>query len=240
MAISELALPEGVIAHCLKKPQQMATSLAHSVADALRQAIVARGVATLVVSGGRSPIAFFEALATQPLDWAKVVISLADERWVAVTHPDSNEGLLRKHLLQGPCAAARFVGLYHGGATLQAAAKLADEALAYLPPIDVLVLGMGDDGHCASLFAGNPQLDEALLPGNTTRCVPMLAPGVPHQRISMTYALLASANAQFLAVQGAGKLDTLQQVVSDLDATSAMPVRAFMRPPLQIYWSPQG
>lgn len=238
MAISDIQLPAGVTAHSFKKPQQLAESLATTVADVLRQAISTQGIATLVVSGGRSPVAFFEALAKQPLEWAKVRVSLADERWVPATHPDSNEGLVRRHLLQGSAAAARLLGLYHGGANLQQVATLADQALADLPPIDVLVLGMGDDGHCASLFAANAGLDDALREQSSLRCVPMLAPNVPHQRISMTVALLASARVQILSIQGESKLTTLQQVVSDVDARAYMPIRAFMQPPLQIYWSP--
>ena len=152
MAISDLKLPEGVNAHTFKNPATMAEGLAISVAAQLNQAIASQGVATLVVSGGRSPVAFFESLVKQPVDWSKVVVSLADERWVPVEHADSNAGLLKKHLLQGPAAKARFVGLYNAAATVERAALEADQGLAELPPIDVLILGMGDDGHTASLF----------------------------------------------------------------------------------------
>nr|MBF0685096.1 6-phosphogluconolactonase [Pseudomonas sp.] len=82
MAISELDLPVNVVAHSLAEPQQLAQVLAEDVARALRMALADRGEASLVVSGGRSPVAFFEALSSLPLEWERVQVSLADERWV--------------------------------------------------------------------------------------------------------------------------------------------------------------
>lgn len=237
MAISDLDLPLGVVARSHSDGKHLAQDLANAVAEALRAAIDSHGVATLVVSGGRSPIAFFECLAKQVLPWAQVVISLADERWVPVSHADSNEGLVRRHLLRGPAAAARFIGLYQPAANLQQAALQADQALAELPPIDVLVLGMGDDGHSASLFPNSPNLHEALQSDCPRRCLPMLAPSVPHQRLSMTLPLLASAHWPLLAIQGSNKLQTLSQALVCEDIAS-MPIRAFLRPPLEIFWCP--
>ncbi|MGE8345946.1 6-phosphogluconolactonase [Pseudomonas helleri] len=237
MAISELKLPEGVTAHTFKNPAALAEGLAIKVAGQLNDAIQAQGKATLVVSGGRSPVAFFQSLIKQPLDWSKVVVSLADERWVPVEHADSNAGLLKKHLLQGPAAKARFVGLYNVAANLEDAAEQADRALAELPPIDVLILGMGDDGHTASLFPNSPNLAEALNPDNTRRCWPMLAPTVPHQRLSMSRSLLASAKNKVLSISGQGKLNTLNDALGGTDI-AALPIRAFLQPTLEIYWCP--
>ena len=237
MAISDLKLPQGVNAHTFKNPATMAEGLAINVAAQLNQAIASQGVATLVVSGGRSPVAFFESLVKQPVDWSKVVISLADERWVPVEHADSNAGLLKKHLLQGPAAKARFVGLYNAAATVERAALEADQGLAELPPIDVLILGMGDDGHTASLFPNSPNLNEALQLDNPRRCWAMLAPTVPHQRLSMSRSLLASAKHKVLSIQGQSKLNTLNEALGGTDV-AALPIRAFLQPTLEIYWCP--
>ena len=127
MTISNLNLPVQTLGFSLGNADQLAGELALTVSNALRGAIAERGAATLVVSGGRSPIAFFERLAQQELDWAKVTIGLADERWVPVSHPDSNEGLVRRHLMQGSAAAARLVGLYQSAASLDEAAVGCDE-----------------------------------------------------------------------------------------------------------------
>jgi 6-phosphogluconolactonase len=237
MAISDLDLPIGVVARSHSDAKHLAQDLADAVATTLRAAIDSHGVATLVVSGGRSPVAFFECLAKQELPWAQVVISLADERWVPVALHDSNEGLVRRHLLRGPAAAARFIGLYQAAGSLEEAALQAHQALAELPPIDVLVLGMGDDGHTASLFPDSPNLHEALQADCPRRCLPMLAPGVPHQRLSMTLPLLTSARLPLLALQGQGKLETLAAAL-DPGEVASMPVRALLHSPLEIYWCP--
>ncbi|MFI8481108.1 6-phosphogluconolactonase [Pseudomonas sp. NPDC078700] len=235
MAISKLQLPAGVVTHSLNSPAKLANQLAADVADALRAAITEKNQATLVVSGGRSPVAFLEALSQQELQWSSVVVSLADERWVPTTHADSNEGLVRRHLLQGPAAAARMLGLYYSAPSLDQAALVADQALQDLPPIDVVVLGMGDDGHTASLFPGSPNLLEAMSPNAQRHCLPMLAPSVPHQRLTMTLPLLTSAKRLVLAIQGNSKLATLTQALR-VDSPANMPVRAFLKSPLEIYW----
>ncbi|SDU49405.1 MULTISPECIES: 6-phosphogluconolactonase [Pseudomonas fluorescens group] len=237
MAISELKLPQGVSAHEFKSPVLLADGLALNVAKQLSDAIDARGSATLVVSGGRSPVAFFQNLAKQKLDWSKVVVTLADERWVPVEHADSNAGLLKRYLLQGPAAKAQFLSLYSATANLEQAAEQADRLLAELPPIDVLILGMGDDGHTASLFPNSPNLIDALKVDGTRRCYPMLAPTVPHQRLTMSRALLASAKTTVLSISGQSKLTTLSAALAG-DDVAAMPIRAFLQPTLEIYWCP--
>jgi len=237
MAISELELPSGVLAHSLASPEQLAQALAERVAEALDYAVTTHGSASLVVSGGRSPIAFFEALSVCELDWKKVQISLADERWVASYHPDSNEALLRRHLLRNAAAEAGLLGLYQPADSLEEAARLAGRALERLSqPIDVLVLGMGNDGHTASLFPDSPLLKQGLDAEGTQACLPMQAPAEPRQRISMTYSLLASARVQCLSIQGAEKLETLRQAMQMEPAQ--MPIRAFLHAPLEIYWCP--
>lgn len=237
MAISDLELPVGVVARSHSDAQHLARALAENVAGALRDAIDSRGQATLVVSGGRSPIAFFKALSQQTLPWNKVLVSLADERWVPTSHEDSNEALVRRHLLQGPAAEAQLLGLYQSAASLEQAAELAEQALRDLPGIDVLILGMGTDGHTASLFPDSPNLDEALSEDCSRRCLPMLAPSVPHQRLTLTLPLLRAARLPLLSIEGPGKLAVLEQALQQ-DNLKNMPISAFLRAPLEIYWCP--
>lgn len=237
MAICEMDLPSGVLVQSSANAAQMAQSLADRVATALDESVASRGRASLVVSGGRSPIAFLEALSTRALPWENVQVSLADERWVAPSDADSNEGLLRRHLLQNAAAQAQLVGLYQSADTLDEAARLANDRLAsFSQPIDVLVLGMGNDGHTASLFPDSPLLAQGLDESGTECCLPMLAPASPHQRISMTYSLLATARVQCLAIQGPEKLETLRLAMQR--EPLQMPIRAFLRAPLEIYWCP--
>ncbi|MDZ4192162.1 6-phosphogluconolactonase [Ectopseudomonas chengduensis] len=237
MAISELKLPPGVQACPHDGAEQLAQGLAVRVADALRQAIASRGQATLVVSGGRSPVPFFEALAQQALPWAQVLVSLADERWVPVNHAGSNEALVRRHLLRGPAAEARFLSLYQVAGNLEQAAELADAAIAELAPIDVLVLGMGDDGHTASLFPHSPNLHQALQSDCARRVLPMLAPSEPTQRLTLTLPVLTSARLPLLAIQGQAKLNVLTTALMPGDIAQ-LPIRAFLNSPLEIHWCP--
>lgn len=237
MAISELDLPTGVLAHSLSNADQQARLLADRVAQALQFAIHADGHASLFVSGGKSPIAFFEYLAQQDLDWKQVTVSLTDERWVPPGHPDSNEGLVRRYLLQHQATAARFVSLYYPASTLEETAQKAEQVLQAFPKKpDVVVLGMGTDGHTASLFAGSPLLYQALSPECSVRCLPMQAPSEPTQRLSLTYSFLASAPVQYLAIQGHEKFLALSRALQA--HAGQMPVHAFLRHPLEIYWCP--
>lgn len=237
MAISELELPVGVVARHLADGAALAEGLADRVAEVLRQAIEADGRASLLVSGGRSPIPFFEALSSRELDWKRVQVGLVDERWVAPDQDGSNETLVRRHLLQGPAAAASFLGLYQPAASLEEAARLAGRALAALKqPVDVVVLGMGEDGHTASLFPGSPNLAQALAGTCAEPCMAMLAPVAPYPRISLTWPVLARARLRCLAIQGPGKLETLRQALRA--DPLRMPIRAFLGDALEIYWSP--
>lgn len=237
MAIFELDLPIGVIAHSSADPQRQTALMADCVAGALAYAVQTHGIASLVVSGGRSPILFFEELSKRELNWTKVQISLADERWIPTGEPASNERLVRRHLLQNAASEARLIGLYQPADSLAQAAALAERALEQLQrPIDVLVLGMGDDGHTASLFPGNPNLAHALRPDCPERCLPMQAPVEPQARLTMTFPLLSCARMQCLAIQGSDKLETLRAALH-ADPLQ-MPIRAFLHSPLEIYWCP--
>jgi 6-phosphogluconolactonase len=237
MSLASLQMPLGVPGYQYETPALMAEALAQRVAEGLREAVQERGRALLVVSGGRSPVPFFECLARQELPWSKVQVSLADERWVPPSHADSNEALVRRHLLQGPAAQATMLGLYHPAESLEEAARLAGQAVAGLPPIDVLVLGMGDDGHTASLFPGSANLPAALDPACPQRVLAMHAPSAPHERLSLTLPALTDAHLQLLAIQGPGKLATLERALQP-EAVEALPIRALLRPPLQVHWSP--
>ncbi|MGQ0501089.1 MAG: 6-phosphogluconolactonase [Panacagrimonas sp.] len=184
-----------------------AGQLAQDVANLLREGITDRGTASLVVSGGRSPIPFFHALRAQSLDWRKVWITLADERWVDAASADSNEHLVRKHLLVGNAAAARFVGLKTPAATPQAGLAQSAAALVQIPrPFDAVVLGMGDDGHTASLFPGAANLAEALSRVGRSPLAAIEPLTAPLARITLTLPTLLDARRVFLPIAGAAKL----------------------------------
>ena len=198
---------------------QNTEALALDIAQRLRDAMAQRGVAVLSVSGGKSPIALFEHLRKQVLDWRKVRITLVDERCVPTQHPDSNALLVRTHLLQDLAAHAQFFPMVmQAQAPLpspQVLAQSAEENLKQAGCADVMVLGMGADGHTASLFPDAPNLQEALDLLNPHLCLPIeLAnppANAPFARITQTLAAIVSARHLVLPIAGADKLHTLNQ-----------------------------
>lgn len=201
--------------HRAPDAERLAQALADWVAARLSEAVGARGQALLVVSGGSTPVPFFQALSRAELPWARVTVLLADEREVPGDHPDSNSRLVRTHLLQDRAAEANWVDWAMPGIA-QAREQAPREALlAQLPwPADVVVLGMGGDGHTASLFPHAPELALALDTERPERCIAVSAPALPNvpvPRWSLTARALLDTRALVIHVTGAAKLTLLQQ-----------------------------
>ncbi len=229
-----------LVYHAFPSPDALAEALARRVAHELKNAIAARGTASLAVSGGKTPVRFFRALAQQPLDWAKVNVTLVDERLVPDTDERSNAKLVRENLLQGAAAEARFVPLYSACETPQQAARNAQGALqaSGLPlPLDAAVLGMGGDGHTASFFPDAPDL--AALFGNAGGAwvLPVVAQSAGEPRLTLSAQLLGAARFLALHIEGAAKHDVLQAALTRKDrpiatmiAMALMPVEVFRAP----------
>jgi 6-phosphogluconolactonase len=221
--------------------ETLARELAAQIATSLTAAIGARGRASLVVSGGQSPVRLFEILRTQALDWPRVCIALADERWVDAKDAGSNERLVRDHLLKDQAAAARFLGLKNAAPTPDLGAVSAWETFARVPrPFDAVVLGMGDDGHTASLFPRSPNLPSALNPSAAAGCVGMWSPVAPHPRLSLNLTALLDSRRVSLLITGESKWRTFTAAAAP-GPEQDMPIRAVLRQsrtPVDILWSP--
>ncbi|HRD44976.1 MAG TPA: 6-phosphogluconolactonase, partial [Caulobacter sp.] len=137
---------------------------AEAIADWLVAGLAEDDRASFIATGGTTPGEVYDLLSTLPLPWDHISVTLSDERWVAPDSPDSNERLLRDRLLVGEAAGANFVPLWSRAATPEDAAEAAEAAIADLLPADVVLLGMGEDGHFASLFPGSPVLEDGLDP----------------------------------------------------------------------------
>ncbi|WP_432698130.1 6-phosphogluconolactonase [Marinobacterium sp. YM272] len=215
--------------------------LCERIVERLSEGLEARGEAVLVVSGGRTPAALFQRLSQQPLDWSKVIVTLADERWVDNQHDDSNERSVRTHLLQNQAAAARFLPLYNGAETPVAGQAELERELAVLPEkIDAVILGMGEDGHTASFFPDAEELGRALEPLPAVACAAVTPPVAPWPRMTLTLPRLLASHAIYVHLCGESKLPVLQQALEQ-GAVEAMPIRSVLRQsqtPVAICWAP--
>ena len=224
-----------------KDSSTLVVVLATQVAELLRAGIRERGQASLVVSGGSTPVPFFVALSELALDWKQVTITLADERWVAPTDAASNEHLVRLHLLQNRAAAACFVGLKTGSPTAAQGEKECAARLALLPrPFDVLILGMGNDGHTASLFPQATRLGEALSLDSGKLCLAITPPVAPHERMTLTLPALLQSRQIILHLVGPGKRAVYEGALAN-GSVAEMPIRAVLgqtTAPVTVFWAP--
>jgi 6-phosphogluconolactonase len=195
----------------------LAKKLAVSVCKQLKICLAEKNKACLAVSGGATPIAFFQQLSQQELDWAKVTVVLVDERWLPTDHKDSNEKLVHDHLIQNNAKKAYFLGLKNS-------AELPSEGImdcetqlrTQIDHIDVVVLGMGSDGHTASWFTGSTKL-AALLDSDTSAwCLPIEDSFLPQPRMSLTWRFIKRAEKIYLHFTGEDKYKVFVQACEEI------------------------
>jgi 6-phosphogluconolactonase len=205
--------------------ETLARHLGDDIAFALRRAIGAKGHAALAVSGGSTPKLLFETLSNIGIPWDKVTVTLVDERQVPETSERSNARLVREHLLRNKAAAARFVPLFD------------NPQAGKLPLLDVVVLGMGADGHTASFFPGGDRLAEAIDPKIQARIIAMNAPGAGEPRLTFTLPALLEAEFIALHIEGAEKQKVLAEARQP-GPPEALPIRAVLQSssPVTVYW----
>lgn len=201
LASSCPALPGALPVRRFLSHAQASAALVASVAADLDRAVARHGAASLAVPGGGTPGDFLSLLGYRTLDWPRIHITLTDERWVPASHERSNAGLLTRTLGRHE-RPYRWFPLWRPDLSPDAAAEIFERESASLPwPLDVVVLGMGDDGHVASLFPGDPAGFDAPA---ARRFVAVRGPG-DEPRISLTAAALAQARAAYLLIRGQDK-----------------------------------
>lgn len=220
--------------------QQLDQALADNVSQILQSAIALKGKASIAVSGGSTPKGFFTALSNKDIDWKKVTITLADERWVDINSDASNTRLVHENLLQNKAAVAKFFHLKQGKNICEE--TLVDLNIAannLLLPLDVVILGMGEDGHTASLFPCSEQIQSGLDISNPSALMKVEPTTAPHQRITFSFAALRQSQNIFLHLCGNSKKDVLDKALSN-DDIFEMPIRAFLQDKgidTQVYWA---
>jgi len=220
--------------------ERLDEALADTVVEMLGRGISQNGSATLVVSGGSTPLNFFRLLSALPLAWDRVTVLLADERWVPPDHSDSNERLVRENLLVGAAAAARFLPLKTAHDSAEQAEGNVDSILATVGRFDLVILGMGGDGHTASLFPGATALPEGLDMASGRQCLAVTPVSAPHQRMSMTLPRLLDSERIFVHITGTDKKHTLDLARKKNDPFK-LPIAAVLnqeRTPVTLYYAP--
>ena len=208
----------------------LAEAAAGAIAAQLAKGLATRGRASLVATGGRSPGPIYDRLRQARIDFARLVVTLSDERCAPPDDPAANARLVRERLLVGEGAKAHLLPLWPAPPPA---------ALRALMPFDAVMLGMGEDGHIASLIPGDPGLAAALdLQGEAlTVAVPAGLGTPPLARVSLTLPALLQAHAIFLLVAGEAKREVIARAAGGAD----LPVRALIegaRVPVRILWSP--
>lgn len=235
MTAEQQARTRGLEWHAAEGPEQQAEAVAKHILGLLAEAIEQRGQASLALSGGRGPERFLRRLEQADFEWDKVTITQVDERWVPPEHEQSNAGLIQRCMPQ-VLQRATWLPMYQGQ-SLQADAQYCHAMLANLTPLDVVVLGMGPDGHTASLFPHMPKLGDYLSEQNPELCIAVPEEGERLARLSMTAAVINRARSKMLVINGD---DKYQQLASALATTNplALPIAAFLTPPMNIFYSP--
>jgi 6-phosphogluconolactonase len=221
---------------------ELTAALADEIARRVTTAVEARDAASLVLTGGSTPAPLYQALAGLPAPWDKATVTLSDERWVDAPDPASNEGMIRGSLLTGTAAGARLVGLKTAAASPTEAVADVEAAVATMhTPFDVVVLGMGEDGHVASLF---PHAAELAVGLDVSRPDLVCAVNRPDargaaERISLTLRALLNSRYIAILILGEAKRDALRRIADD-DVAGA-PINAILRQsevPVDIWWAP--
>ena len=223
--------------------EAMADRLADVIEAQLGRAVAVDGEAAIAVSGGSTPALLHQVLSERSLDWGRVTATLVDERWVAPGEKGSNETFVNETLAIGKAANIKVEGLWRDAPTPKDAEFLVDEELsAHWRAPDVLLLGMGPDGHTASWFPHADGLDQALTKDGKVCAVSAIRSEVTGDltdRMTMTLSAVASAKLICLLMAGDEKKATFEAVMGGEDENE-MPVRAILRarPDMWVTWAP--
>lgn len=223
-----------------------ATTIAGRIEETLGAAVIDNGRAAFAGPGGTTPSPIYARLAQADIGWSKVAVTLVDERYVPETSPESNARLIRDVLLQDKAAAATFIPLYTPEITVDRAAAVAAHALFDATGgaegrFDVILLGMGEDGHICSMFPNSPTLKTLLSP-----TIKPTVLGVPHgrdgsaptlERLSINLPWLMKAERVILGLKGAAKREVFEMEAEGDPAIQPIAAMLANHVPLEVVWT---
>ena len=234
--------------HDYSQNEQLVEDLAQQIATKLQQAIENKGQAVLALSGGSTPIPLFQELAKLELAWSKVVVTLVDERWVPMHDELSNGKSIHDHFLIKLNETPKFVPLFtFGPASMCAESSLLSVLLEYCrctgstpakpAEFDVVILGMGGDGHFASFFPDAENVHDLVNPNCERELLTCHSPSSQVARVTWSLPMLLNCDFLALHITGDDKKDVFEKALLDRDATQ-LPIRAAVfqdRVPLNVY-----
>jgi 6-phosphogluconolactonase len=231
-----------IIWHTFSNRAAFTEGLTTSIAETLHNLSSKQAAVLFGVSGGSTPLPVYQALADRDLHWPAINMVIVDERFVPTHHADSNERNIRLAFTSENNRSPNIIGLWSNVIDLHLAARTADEKITALQqPLDLVLLGMGEDGHFASLFPTATLFNEAIA-SEQARCILPIAPmprHAPHSRLSMSLAYLRRAKRIILAITGEKKRQVLQLAIENGDY-HALPIAALLHsdcPAIEIFWS---
>lgn len=226
--------------HFFYTRDELSHELSATVGKTLDAACTTRGSGVFIAAGGNTPIAAYRKLGRLALSWDKITVMLTDERMVSADHPDSNEAMLRRELLHAGAAKAHLISLVGGDGIPETTEEVEMRLQTLYRPSDVVMLGMGNDGHIASLIPGADGLAEAVDPASGRLCRLVNSKSSGHPRITLTARALLQTRRLILLFFGYRKRGVFERALGGRDILDK-PVRILLNQkqvPLDVYWAP--
>ena len=225
--------------HIFETREEASIAAAERIRDAIAHRLELQKAATLVVSGGTTPARCFAELAHLDIEWGRVNVVASDDRWVPADHDDSNEALIRRSLLINGASMAGLLPFFKADTPIEVRCEELDEEIRFIPfPFACSLLGMGADGHFASLFPDADNLQEGLDLESQKLCLPVHTEASPYARVSLTLAALSRSDEIVLLFFGDEKRKVFEKAMA---GNARYPVTRLLRQkraPVHTYWAP--
>ena len=220
--------------------RRLFVALCQDFQDRLGEIIRKRRKASLALAGGTTPGPLYDSLSNVPIAWEKVTITVTDERWVSPEDPASNEYLVRDLLMRRRAAGATFVPLKTNHAKASGGAGIAEKRIAPIMPFDICLIGMGPDGHIASLIPGADGYAAAADPNTTKKLAGIHAPsaaGSP-ERMTLTIPGLLSSRRIVVLFMGQDKMNVFNEAKAGEGSSPLKELLAQKKVPVHAFWAP--
>ena len=220
--------------------EELDKNLSKYIERILKQSLQDDFQTSLVMSGGSTPKGLFQLLSNTKIDWSNILVTLADDRWVDVSHKDSNERLIKDLMLRKHAENAKFVSLKTAHTSASVGAMELEHSFPKISSFSLVILGMGADGHIASLFPNTDSLRDGIDLNSSKQFIASKPADAPHTRISMTASRLLAADEIIIHITGDKKRKVLDKAFSGTDAAE-IPVRIILnqtKVPVTVFWSP--